>query len=55
MKKRDATNDEEVPAIETIQILLHDINQKLDYLIKNLHRFNGPHDPCHSNLNEFLD
>jgi len=33
---------------------LHDANQKLDYLIKNLRRFNGNHNHLNHTLTDFM-
>jgi len=35
-----------------IESKLHDIDQKLDYLIKNLRRLNGPQYPTHQEHHE---
>jgi len=42
-------------ALETIQIKLHDLDEKLNYLIRNLRRCNGYHDPHHTPLSDYLD
>ncbi|MBI2925042.1 MAG: hypothetical protein HYY24_04980 [Verrucomicrobia bacterium] len=41
-------------ALDRMEARLRDIDQKLDYLIKNLRRFNGRHDPFNHHVNDFL-
>jgi hypothetical protein len=52
MKKEKTTEirseEAAIELIEEIKCKLHDLDQKLDYLIKNLRRFNSRHDPYNS-------
>jgi len=42
-------------SLHDLHIKLHDMDQKLDYLIKNLRRFNSGKDPFHSHPVDFTD
>jgi len=59
MKKDDpaATPTEKalLESLEQIEIKLHDIDTKLNHLIKNLRRFNGYKDSHNNTLDHFLD
>ena len=41
--------------IEDIQVKLHEINEKLDHLIRNLRRYNGSYDHPHHTMSNYLD
>ncbi len=40
--------------LEDLRQLLYESNQKLDYLIRNLRRFNGNHNHLNHTLTEFM-
>lgn len=54
MPAKKAESDLE-DAVEELRARLHEIDEKLNYLVKNLRRVNGRHDSFNSNLNEFMD